>query len=102
MAGVDEVLIHQLTDVPSYFDFYDCLKAFGVLADNWINYHRDILPENHIVVLDIKLYSLSLVPKVNIFFFQKFLLFLLVRYFYCIFEWVGKLGIARSPSPDIT
>ncbi|XP_075979373.1 alpha-tocopherol transfer protein-like [Anticarsia gemmatalis] len=77
MAGKDEILIHRMVEITKDFDFYDCLKAFTVMADNWIELKMDVLPENHIVILDMNLYTLSLVSKINIFYFQKFLLFLL-------------------------
>ncbi|CAB3260691.1 unnamed protein product [Arctia plantaginis] len=77
MDGTDEILIHELRVAPSEYDFYAFLKAFSLQADDWIEREREVLPENHVVILDIKLYTLKLVAKSNIFYFQKFILFLL-------------------------
>lgn len=78
LAGVDEILIHKLTSTEN-FEFYDLIKSFMLQADQWIRLERDTLPENHIIVLDIKEYTLAIISKSNIFYFQKFLIFLLVR-----------------------
>ncbi|XP_026740972.1 alpha-tocopherol transfer protein-like [Trichoplusia ni] len=76
LAGVDEILIHKLTSTEN-FEFYDLIKSFMLQADQWIRLERDTLPENHIIVLDIKEYTLAIISKSNIFYFQKFLIFLL-------------------------
>ncbi|KAH9631851.1 hypothetical protein HF086_000929, partial [Spodoptera exigua] len=76
LAGKDEILIHRLEKTEN-FDFYDCVKSFSLQADQWMTLDRDILPENHIVILDIKVFTLMVVAKSNVFFFQKFVLFLL-------------------------
>ncbi|KAL4717371.1 hypothetical protein ACJJTC_017258 [Scirpophaga incertulas] len=76
-ADDNEVLIHQLDDPGlEKFSFYDILKAFAIQADFWLKVH-DFLPEGHIIVLDIKDYSLRIIPKVNVMFFRDFLMFLL-------------------------
>ncbi|CAH1637279.1 unnamed protein product [Spodoptera littoralis] len=72
----DEILIHRL-ETTENFDFYDCLKSFTLQSDQWISLEREPLPENHIVIIDIKEITLMIVAKANVFFFQKFLLFLL-------------------------
>lgn len=76
-AGDDEVLIHRVNEVVSNFDMNDCLKAFAIQADNWILLERDVQPNGQIVVLDIELYTIALVARVNIFFIQKFFIYLL-------------------------
>ncbi|XP_063830099.1 alpha-tocopherol transfer protein-like isoform X2 [Ostrinia nubilalis] len=76
-AGADEILIHQLDDPPlEKFSFYDILKAFTLQADYWLKVH-DFFPEGHIIVLDIKDYSLRIIPKVNVMYFRDFLIYLL-------------------------
>ncbi|XP_075985953.1 alpha-tocopherol transfer protein-like isoform X2 [Anticarsia gemmatalis] len=77
MAGEEEVLIHKLTSVPEDFDFYACVKAFTAQSDNWLRRPLPALPTNHLVVFDLQCYTLKLIPKVNLFYFQKFLVFLL-------------------------
>lgn len=59
------------------FDYYDILKTFSIQADFWMKVHP-FLPENHIVIMDLKYITLRIIPKVNIFYLQKFLVFLLV------------------------
>lgn len=76
IAGVDELLIHRLND-PDKFDFYDVLKSFMLQADQWLNLDRETLPENHIVILDIGVYTLMMVARANILYFQRFAIFLL-------------------------
>ncbi|KAG6441574.1 hypothetical protein O3G_MSEX001883 [Manduca sexta] len=73
----DEILIHQLYD-PNLekFDFYDVLKSFSLQADYWIN-HYPVFADGHIVLLDIQHYFLKIIPKVNIFYFRHFLLYLI-------------------------
>ncbi|KAL0821179.1 hypothetical protein ABMA28_005798 [Loxostege sticticalis] len=76
-AGEDEILIHQLDDPTlEKFSFYDILKAFTIQGDYWLKHH-DLFPEGHIIVLDIKDYSLRIIPKVNVMYFRDFLMFLL-------------------------
>ncbi|XP_061719877.1 alpha-tocopherol transfer protein-like [Cydia pomonella] len=77
MAGDQEILIHQLDDPTlERFVFYDLIKAFSLQADFWIN-DLENYPEGHIIIMDIKDYSLRMLPKCNIMFFRDFLLFLL-------------------------
>lgn len=76
VAGKDEILIHRLEKTEN-FDFYDCVKSFTLQSDQWMLLERDSLPENHIVILDIKEFTLMLIAKSNVFFFQKFILYLL-------------------------
>lgn len=76
-AGDNEVLIHRLDDPTlESFSFYDILKAFCIQADYWLKTH-DSFPEGHTIVLDIKDYSLRIIPKCNIMFFRDYLMFLL-------------------------
>ncbi|GBP34435.1 Clavesin-1 [Eumeta japonica] len=72
-----DLLIHQL-DVPSLenFSFYDILKSFTIVGDVWLKEHPK-LAEGHVVIMDIKDYTLKILPKVNIMFFRDFLVFLL-------------------------
>lgn len=76
-AGVDELLIHKLLEVSDRFNFYDCVKSFTMHVDNWLIHQEENLPENHIVVLDLKAFTMKLVPKLNIIYIQKFIIFLL-------------------------
>ncbi|CAH0758100.1 unnamed protein product [Diatraea saccharalis] len=72
-----EMLIHQLDDPTlEHFSYYDILKAFSIQADYWLNYH-DRFPDGHIIVIDIKDYTLKIIPKCNVMFFRDFLMFLL-------------------------
>ena len=80
-AGTDEILIHRLTDTEN-FEFYDVVKAFTLLSDQWIRLEKEVLPENHIIVLDIEQITLKIVAKANIFLLQKFIVFLLVSIFF--------------------
>lgn len=77
-AGENEILMHHL-EVPTLekFDYYDILKSFSIQADYWLKV-QELMPEGHIVIMDLKYITLRIVPKINIFYFQKFLLFLLV------------------------
>lgn len=78
-AGEIEVLIHQLDDPTlEKFDYYSLLKTFSLQADFWLS-DREYYPQGHVIMLDMKDYSLRMIPKVNIMFFRDFLLFLLVR-----------------------
>lgn len=79
-AGEDEILIHQFED-PSLekFQFYDILKSFSLQADMWLM-EQKFLPEGHIIILDMKNYSLRMVSKINIFFVREFFMYLLVRF----------------------
>ncbi|XP_059061193.1 alpha-tocopherol transfer protein-like [Achroia grisella] len=73
----DEILIHQLDDPQlEKFSFYDILKAFTIQGDYWLR-NYDFFPRGHIVVLDIKDYTLKILPKVNIMYFRDFILYLL-------------------------
>ncbi|KAM3965543.1 alpha-tocopherol transfer protein-like [Aphomia sociella] len=76
-ADENEILIHQLND-PSLdkFSFYDILKSFTIQADFWLRVH-DFFPQGHIIVLDIKDYTLKIIPKINIMYFRDFILYLL-------------------------
>ncbi|XP_013140557.1 PREDICTED: alpha-tocopherol transfer protein-like [Papilio polytes] len=76
-AGEDEILIHQFED-PSLekFQFYDILKSFSLQADMWLM-EQKFLPEGHIIILDMKNYSLRMVSKINIFFVREFFMYLL-------------------------
>ena len=76
-AGVNEILIHRLND-PEKYEFYDILKSFMMQGDNWIMLQKEVLPENHIVIMDIGVYTLKMVARTNIFYFQKFAIYLLV------------------------
>ncbi|KAJ8718537.1 hypothetical protein PYW08_002774 [Mythimna loreyi] len=76
IAGADEILIHRLNDTEK-FDFYDLLKSFMLQADMWLRLERDTLPENHIVIMDIEVYTLMMVAKSNVLYFQRFAIFLL-------------------------
>ncbi|XP_072938209.1 alpha-tocopherol transfer protein-like [Epargyreus clarus] len=72
-----EILIHELDDPAlEKFVFYDLLKTFCINADYWIKYHP-CFPEGHIIILDLKCFSLRMIPKVNIMYFRDFILFLL-------------------------
>ncbi|CAH0399449.1 unnamed protein product [Chilo suppressalis] len=76
-AGNNEILIHQLDDPTlEHFSNYDVLKAFSIQADYWLKVH-DRFPDGHIIVIDIKDYTLKIIPKVNIMFFRDFLVYLL-------------------------
>lgn len=77
MAGNNELLIHQLDDPDlEKFDFYDLIKTFLIQADYWLE-KVPIFPDGHICLLDIQHYNLKIIPKSNIFFFNKFITFLL-------------------------
>ncbi|XP_026749978.2 alpha-tocopherol transfer protein-like [Galleria mellonella] len=76
-AEDNEILIHQLNDpLLEKFSFYDVLKSFTIQADYWLRDY-DFFPSGHIIVLDIKDYTLKIIPKVNIMYFRDFLIFLL-------------------------
>ncbi|XP_047029027.1 alpha-tocopherol transfer protein-like [Helicoverpa zea] len=72
----EEIMIHRLLSTDN-FDFYNNLKSFSLQSDHWLRQKKDVLPEHHIVVLDIKEYTLMIVARSNVFYFQKFLTFLL-------------------------
>ncbi|XP_026331179.1 alpha-tocopherol transfer protein-like, partial [Hyposmocoma kahamanoa] len=77
LAGDNELLIHQLNDPElEKFNYYDVLKSFAIQADYWLKVH-EVFPEGHIIILDIKDYTLKILPKINVLFFKDFLLFLL-------------------------
>lgn len=77
-AGEDELLIHQFDDPElEKFNFYDMLKSFCIQADYWLKVH-DVFPEGHVIIIDMKDYTLKVLPKVNIMFYKDFLLYLLV------------------------
>ncbi|KAJ2949511.1 hypothetical protein O0L34_g15433 [Tuta absoluta] len=76
-ADGNEILIHELNDPGlEKFNFYDLMKTFGIQADYWLRHHP-VFPEGHIIILDIKEYTLKVIPKVNIMLFRDYLLFLL-------------------------
>ncbi|KAI8434336.1 hypothetical protein MSG28_012405 [Choristoneura fumiferana] len=58
------------------FDYYSILKSFSLQADYWLS-DREYYPQGHVIMMDLKDYTLRLLPKVNIMFFRDFLLFLL-------------------------
>lgn len=77
-AGENELLIHQFDDPElEKFNFYDVLKSFAIQADYWLKV-QDFFPEGHLIVLDMKDYTLKILPKVNVMYFKDFLLYLLV------------------------
>ncbi|XP_068622647.1 alpha-tocopherol transfer protein-like [Battus philenor] len=76
-AADQEILIHQFHDPTlEKFQFYDILKSFGIQADIWIK-DQDFFAEGHIIILDMKNYSLRMIPKINIFYVREFFLYLL-------------------------
>ncbi|KAJ0175101.1 hypothetical protein K1T71_009242 [Dendrolimus kikuchii] len=77
MAGNNELLIHQLDDpYLENFEFYDVLKSFLIQADYWLQKVPNF-PDGHICLLDIQHYNLKIISKSNIFYFNKFLIYLL-------------------------
>ncbi|KAG6441573.1 hypothetical protein O3G_MSEX001898 [Manduca sexta] len=76
-AGECEILLYQIDDPTlENFDFYDTLKMFLLLSDNWIKCHP-VYAEGHIFLLDMQHYFLKIIPKINIFYYRQFLLYLL-------------------------
>ncbi|KAF9805633.1 hypothetical protein SFRURICE_010040 [Spodoptera frugiperda] len=77
VAGKDEILIHRLER--QNFRFLRLVSSRHSIKYliKWMLLERDSLPENHIVILDIKEFTLMLIAKSNVFFFQKFILYLL-------------------------
>ncbi|CAB3244668.1 unnamed protein product [Arctia plantaginis] len=63
--GKNEILIYLLKDVPDDFDHYQCSKTLTTQIDNWLKYKYDVLPEHHIVVLDMQHYTLKLMTKIK-------------------------------------
>ncbi|CAK1580979.1 unnamed protein product [Parnassius mnemosyne] len=76
-AGDYEIVIHQVEDPTlERYQFYDILKSFTLHIDIWLKTQK-FLPEGHIIILDMKSYSLRIIPKINVFFLREFFLYLL-------------------------
>ncbi|CAK1580978.1 unnamed protein product [Parnassius mnemosyne] len=76
-AGDYEIAILQHEDPTlERYQFYDVLKSLTLHIDIRIKTQK-FLPEGHIIIIDMKNYSLRIIPKINVFFLREFLVYLL-------------------------